>query len=155
MTILPLHITAGVLALVFGYTALFARKGATVHRKSGLFFVAAMVVMSLSGALMAAVKPSGSVVNVVAGLLTFYFVTTALLTVRAWGHTSLFLSHCVDRISVEYLTSGATPEAGTICRQDAVPFRPAPEATAAARDRRARVVRSLVPPSILRRAGPS
>ena len=80
---------------------------------------------------------------------------SALLTVRAWGHTSLFLSHCVDRISVEYLISGTTPEAGTICRQDAVPFRPAPEATAAARDRRARVVRSLVPPSILRRAGPS
>jgi membrane protein implicated in regulation of membrane protease activity len=30
MTILPLHITGGVLALVFGYVALFAAKGATV-----------------------------------------------------------------------------------------------------------------------------
>ena len=36
MTILPIHIAAGVLALVFGYVALFAPKGATLHRKSGM-----------------------------------------------------------------------------------------------------------------------
>ena len=78
---------------------------------------------------------------------------SALLTVRAWGHTSLFLSHCVDRISIDYLVSGATPEPGKICRQDSVPFRPVFGAAAAARDRRARIVRSLVPPSLLGRAG--
>jgi pimeloyl-ACP methyl ester carboxylesterase len=78
---------------------------------------------------------------------------SALLTVRAWGHTSLFLSQCVDRISVEYLVSGATPEPGTICRQDGVPFKPSLEAAAATGERRARIVRSLVPQSILRRAG--
>jgi uncharacterized membrane protein len=82
VTILPLHIAAGVLALVFGYVALFAAKGGTLHRKSGLFFVAAMVTMALSGALMEALKTSLTSVNVVAGLITFYFVTTALLTVR-------------------------------------------------------------------------
>jgi uncharacterized membrane protein len=78
--VLPAHIAAGALALVFGYLALYAAKGATLHRKSGLLFVGAMVVMSLSGALIAAL--SSSSVSVVAGLLTFYFVTTALLTVR-------------------------------------------------------------------------
>jgi uncharacterized membrane protein len=78
--ILPFHIVAGVLALVFGYVALFAAKGATLHRKSGLLFVFAMVTMSLSGALVAYLRTSS--VSVIAGLLTCYFVTTALLTVR-------------------------------------------------------------------------
>ena len=76
----PVHVVAGVLALVFGYVALYATKGATLHRKSGILFVYAMVTMSLSGALMAFFNASS--VNVVAGLLTFYFVTTGLLTVR-------------------------------------------------------------------------
>ena len=80
--ILPVHILAGGLALVFGYVALYAAKGATLHRKSGMLFVYAMVTLSLSGALMEVLKSWRISVNVVAGLLTFYFVTTALLTVR-------------------------------------------------------------------------
>ena len=80
--ILPAHILAGGLALAFGYVALYATKGATLHRKSGMLFVYAMVTMSLSGALMDALKTSRISINVVAGLLTFYLVTTALLTVR-------------------------------------------------------------------------
>jgi uncharacterized membrane protein len=78
--ILPVHILGGVLALVFGYVALFAPKGAGLHRRSGLFFVIAIVGMSLTGALIAALNTSS--VSVIAGLLTFYFVMTALLTVR-------------------------------------------------------------------------
>ena len=80
--ILPLHILAGGLALMFGYVALYATKGATLHRRSGMLFVYAMVTLSLSGALMDLLKSWSTSVNVVAGLLTFYFVTTALLTVR-------------------------------------------------------------------------
>jgi uncharacterized membrane protein len=81
--ILPVHILAGGLALMFGYVALYAAKGGRLHRKSGMLFVYAMVTMSLSGALMDALKKSTISVNVVAGLLTFYFVTTGLLTVRS------------------------------------------------------------------------
>jgi uncharacterized membrane protein len=77
---LPAHILAGGLALVFGYAALYAAKGAALHRKSGMLFVAAMVAMSLTGAFIAFL--GASPVSVVAGLLTFYFVTTSLLTVR-------------------------------------------------------------------------
>lgn len=73
------HILGGMLALVFGYTALFATKGATVHRKAGLVFVFAMIVMSLTGAYRAAVTDSST--SVIAGLLTFYFVVTGVLTV--------------------------------------------------------------------------
>lgn len=80
--VLPLHIAAGMLALVGGYLALAVAKGAAAHRRSGLLFVGAMTVMSLSGALMEAVTTSVTSVNVVAGLVTFYFVATAWLTVR-------------------------------------------------------------------------
>jgi uncharacterized membrane protein len=78
----PAHIVAGMLALAAGYVALAATKGQPLHRRSGLFFVYAMMAMSLSGALMDAIKTARVSINVIAGLLTFYFVTTALLTVR-------------------------------------------------------------------------
>ena len=77
--ILPLHILGGLFALLFGYTALYATKGATLHRKSGMGFVMAMVVMSLTGAFIASLKPDRG--SIIAGLLTFYFVITGLLTV--------------------------------------------------------------------------
>src|SRR6185295_5559934 len=88
MTLLPFHILGGMLALLFGYVALYATKGATLHRRSGMFFVYAMVTLSLSGALMDALKTWTISVNVVAGLMTFYFVTTALLTVRPRAQAS-------------------------------------------------------------------
>ena len=78
--ILPVHILGGILGLVFGYVALFSAKGAALHRRSGMLFVLAMVTLSLTGASIAFVHSSS--VSVIAGLLTFYFVTTALLTVR-------------------------------------------------------------------------
>ena len=42
--LLPIHVAAGGLALVLGAVALLAKKGGTVHRRSGLLFVYAMVV---------------------------------------------------------------------------------------------------------------
>jgi uncharacterized membrane protein len=41
--IVPAHVVAGGLALVFGYIALYAAKGAPLHRKSGILFVYAML----------------------------------------------------------------------------------------------------------------
>jgi uncharacterized membrane protein len=77
----PIHIIAGLLALFAGAVALYAVKGSTLHRTSGKIFVGAMLVMSGTGALMAVfIVPDG--VNVIAGLLTFYLVCTALLTVQ-------------------------------------------------------------------------
>lgn len=78
--ILPLHILAGALALVFGYTALWASKGAALHRKSGMLFVLAMLTMSLTGAWIAFLNNTPT--SVIAGLLTFYFVATGLLTLK-------------------------------------------------------------------------
>ena len=69
------------LPLSSGFVALYAVKGGTLHRKSGMVFVCAMLVMSLSGAVMA-VGRAGTALNVPAGLVTAYLVITSLATVR-------------------------------------------------------------------------
>jgi len=56
MSPLPIHIIAGSIAIVAGFVAVFALKGARLHRKSGLLFVYAMLVLSLTGAAIATVK---------------------------------------------------------------------------------------------------
>jgi peptidoglycan/LPS O-acetylase OafA/YrhL len=78
-----LHIFGGLIGLTSGAVALSSHKGGTLHRRSGTVFVYAMLVMSASGAVMAARIPER--VSVIAGLLTFYLVVTALLTVRRGG----------------------------------------------------------------------
>lgn len=79
MTLL-LHILAGGLGVVSGAVALYAAKGARLHRKSGMLFVYAMVTMSVTGVVMAVLK--GDEASVIGGLLAAYLVITALNTVR-------------------------------------------------------------------------
>lgn len=74
------HILAGSLALVFGYVALFAAKGAALHRKSGMLFVYTMLTLSLTGAVIAAVR--GKEGTAIGAVLTAYFLITALTAVR-------------------------------------------------------------------------
>jgi hypothetical protein len=78
--LLPIHIAAGGLAIVLGAVALSVKKGGTIHRRSGLLFVHAMLVMGITGATLGI--RSGATGNVVGGLGTAYFVVTALTTVR-------------------------------------------------------------------------
>jgi len=80
--LLPIHIGAGGLAIVLGFVALAAPKGGTVHRRSGLLFVFAMLTMGISGSIMA-LRQSLTNANVLGGLTAAYFVITALTTVRA------------------------------------------------------------------------
>jgi hypothetical protein len=78
------HIVAGGVSLLAGFVALYSTKGATVHRRSGMLFVYAMLAMAGMGAAIAAVgRTEGSVI---AGVTTCYLVITALTTVRrpAW-----------------------------------------------------------------------
>jgi hypothetical protein len=79
--LLPIHIAAGGLAMVLGFMALFARKGGTIHRRSGLLFVYAMLVMGISASILG-FRNSPADGNVMAGLMTAYFVGPALTTVR-------------------------------------------------------------------------
>jgi len=88
MTLVPFHIIAGVVAIASGFVALYALKGGALHRKSGTVFACAMLVMSLSGAVMA-VGRAGAAINIPAGLVTAYLVITALATVRPVSPGSL------------------------------------------------------------------
>ena len=77
--VLP-HVIAGGLALVFGFVALFAAKGARLHRKSGMLFVYAVLTMAMTGTAIAALKSQPG--SVIGGVLTLYLVTTSLIAVR-------------------------------------------------------------------------
>lgn len=79
--LLSTHVVAGALAIILGFTALFVKKGGTVHRKSGMLFVWAMVVMGTTASILEFLN-STSLTNVVAAILTLYFVGTAVTTVR-------------------------------------------------------------------------
>ena len=72
--------------MILGAVALLASKGATLHRRSGLLFVFAMLTMGISGSVLA-VRQSLTNANVLGGFMSAYFVITALTTVRpasAW-----------------------------------------------------------------------
>ena len=79
---LVVHILAGGMGLISGYVALYSAKGASLHRKSGILFVYAMLAMSLLGMVIAAGRNVAPAINIPAGLLTSYLVITALITVR-------------------------------------------------------------------------
>jgi hypothetical protein len=79
--LLPIHIAAGALAIVLGAVALSVKKGGTIHRRSGLLFVYAMLVMAATASILG-LRNGLTDGNVVAGIMTTYFVVTALTTIR-------------------------------------------------------------------------
>ena len=79
--LLSIHVAAGALAIVLGAVALLVKKGGTIHRRSGLLFVYAMLVLGFSASILA-FRRSPSDPNVFAFFMTGYFVGTALTTVR-------------------------------------------------------------------------
>jgi uncharacterized membrane protein len=80
--LLPIHIAAGGLAIVLGAAALVARKGGTIHRRSGLLFVCAMFALGVSAAILGFRKSGPTDSNVFGGLMTVYFIATSWTTVR-------------------------------------------------------------------------
>jgi uncharacterized membrane protein len=95
-TTLLVHVLGGGLGLLSGYVALYAMKGATLHRKSGMVFVWAMLTMSVTALLVSAVEGVAPAINIPSALLTFYLVVTSLTTVWPSGMTSRSL----DRASM-------------------------------------------------------
>ena len=76
------HIAAGSLALIAGYVALYASKGAPLHRRAGMVFVYSMVTMCVAGALISAVRGVAMKLNIPVAFLTAYLLVTSLTTVR-------------------------------------------------------------------------
>jgi uncharacterized membrane protein len=79
--LLPIHIAAGGLAIILGAIALSVKKGGTIHRRSGMLFVYAMLVMGTTASILEFFR-SAAATNVIAALMSMYFVGTALTTVR-------------------------------------------------------------------------
>jgi hypothetical protein len=81
--LLTVHVAAGGLALVLGSVALVVKKGGAVHRRSGLLFVGAMLVMGGTASILSLLKGSTDATgNLMAAVITAYFVGTAWMTVR-------------------------------------------------------------------------
>lgn len=77
-----IHVAAGGLAIVLGALALVVKKGGVAHRRSGLWFVWAMLAMGTSASILGLSKGGFTDGNVMAGGVTAYFVGTAWMTVR-------------------------------------------------------------------------
>ena len=86
---LTLHICGAIIGLLSGTAALIFRKGSRPHRTAGNIFFVSMLIMSASGAFIAAfLKPNMG--NVFGGVVTFYLVGTGWVTVlRKEGETGL------------------------------------------------------------------
>ena len=119
MTLLPIHIIAGLIAIAAGYVSVFALKGAKLHRKSGMVFVYSMLVLAATGAVMAALKNQPA--NVIGGSLAFYLVSTGLLTVQRrdqdfhWiDATATLVGIAVGVLSIKFGIDGLNSASGTI-----------------------------------------
>jgi uncharacterized membrane protein len=104
--LLPIHVAAGGFAIVLGAIALSVKKGGTIHRRSGLLFVYAMLVMAVSASILSVLNGRADG-NVLAGVLTVYFVGTALTTVRP-------ISPWTRRINVGALAVAVVLAAGCV-----------------------------------------
>jgi uncharacterized membrane protein len=128
MTALAIHIIAGSLGIIFGFVALYAAKGAKLHRKSGMLFVYTLTTMALMGATMAAVWGRDPASNIPVGLLTAYLVITGLTAVRppSSGMRQLDLGLMLVALAVglEFFTSGlvAVESPGHMLSGNPVPF---------------------------------
>lgn len=77
---LAVHFAAGLVGIVAGAIALSVTKGGRLHKKSGLVFTTAMVVLGLTAAGIGTYEDRPG--QVIGGLLAAYMVFTAMTTVR-------------------------------------------------------------------------
>jgi uncharacterized membrane protein len=122
-TLLPVHITAGALGIIAGFLALYAVKGAPLHRKSGMVFVYAMITMTMTGGVIAALGNGDGVA--IGAVLTAYFVITSLATVRpidGWSRRlDIGLMVVALAIGVTSLTWGFETVASSSGRREGLP----------------------------------
>lgn len=83
------HIAAGIAAVLLGAVAVAVRKGGQVHMKAGTWFVAAMLLLGVTAAILEPFRPvPGSPIN---GVLPCYFAATSWAAVhRRDGATGTF-----------------------------------------------------------------
>lgn len=77
---MSLHIAGGSVGLIAGAVTLYALKGGKRHRKSGMVFVVAMLLMGATGSWLAVLAHKQT--SVMGGILVIYLVLTSVLTIR-------------------------------------------------------------------------
>ena len=122
--LLPIHIIGGSIAIIAGFISVFAVKGLKLHRKTGMIFVYSMVVLSLTGAVIGALRDQTT--NIIGGSLAFYMVITAFLTVRPRDQWSRWMDAAAFVVGVVvsagsiwigfYLLNSATGKMAVIAR---------------------------------------
>lgn len=80
--LLVIHVVSATLGLLSGYLAMILRKGSGLHGAAGTVFFVSMIAMS-SSAVYIATFLSPIAINVVAGLLTFYLVSSSWRAARS------------------------------------------------------------------------
>jgi hypothetical protein len=121
--LLPVHIVAGSIGIISGGVALFTLKGGMRHRRGGLVFVVAMIVMASIAAVMSLWPPINPG-NVLQSLLTIYLVASGLLAVRPRVDSRLdvALALVASGVAVSHATLGVlalNSETGMIGGYDA------------------------------------
>lgn len=121
--LLAVHIGGGTVGIISGFVGLAARKGGKLHAQAGTVFLVSMLAMSGIGAAVApflADRPS-----TIAGILTFYLVLTAWLTVRqrpgqagALEFGGFIIASCIAAAGVAFIRLAANSPTHTI---DGVP----------------------------------
>jgi hypothetical protein len=76
------HIAAGSVAILSGTAAVAVRKGGTNHSLAGTCFVASMILLGLSAAVMALTLPAPDPSRASAGILAVYFAVTSWAAAR-------------------------------------------------------------------------
>lgn len=115
--LMMIHITGGTLALAAGATAVIARKGGPLHRQAGTWFIASMLALGLTAALLEPMRdPPGSPLG---GIMVCYFVLTSWAAARGNGTTGrIEIASCAAALAMAGLMiwgglSGAATPAGT------------------------------------------
>lgn len=104
--ILMAHVFGGSLAIAAGFVAAAVPKGAAWHRKSGMVFFYAMLLMATLAVLMAAARGVAPGINVPVGMLTIYLVVTGVRAVRPPGPPRV-KRHLVRMCLALFIASGS------------------------------------------------
>ena len=83
--IVTAHTFGATVAIAAGFVAIAAPKGASWHRKSGMVFFYAMLLMATLAVFMAGFRGVAPAGNIPMGLLTIYLVVTGVQAVRPPG----------------------------------------------------------------------
>ena len=96
--LLAVHITGGSLAIISGFTSIFALKGGVLHRRSGKIFLYSMLALGVTGIIIAIIRSQPG--NISGGSSVVYMVGTGVLTLRRRDQRSVWIDAAAVALGV-------------------------------------------------------